>query len=277
MAARSSSVVEDLSAEQMKFFRSTLLVALILLPSLASAQSYLHGPASNFVLRGRPTIYFPPSIERGTYTIPVMLNPPHNNDVVICTDDRTNINVITPPAGAGYIPVPNSYHCNNTFNNGASADSWYHVWKTGNATTLNFTVVNKFGDWDSISCQVWGGADPKAPIDQSLCTNTNSEANQYATANSVTTNFPNDMLLLMYADYNQDVPDACHDPNPLHAILLNQNSLAPIGQGSTETAGQCLYFFQLTKAAPTGTQHVKYPGFHTSVGTQIALKPLPRR
>ena len=257
----------------MKRLCIALLVALTVASNFASARASEYRSAANFVLRGKPLIYFPPSNEKGVYKISVVLNPPHNNDIVICTDDRTNINVLTPPPGAGYIPVPKAYKCNNTFNNGASADSWYHVWKTGDATTLEFTDDNKFGNWDSISCQVWGGEDPKDPIDQSLCTNTNSEANQYATANSVTTNFPNDMLLLLYADYNQGVEDACSGPNPLPAILLTQNSIAPIGQGSTETAGQCLYFFQLTKAAATGTQHVKYPGFHTSVGTQIALKP----
>jgi hypothetical protein len=260
----------------MKYFPVVLVIAMLSLANFASAQSE-NGAAPNFVLRGRPTIYFTSTDARVTSTIAVVLNPPRNNDVVICIDDRTNIDVITPPPGAGYRPIPNAYKCNNTFNNGASADSWYHIWKTGDATTLNFTEVNKFGDWSSISCQVWGGEDPKEPIDRALCTNTNSRANNYATANSITTRFANDMLLLLYGDYNQDLPHACHDPHPLPAVLLVQNSLAPIGVGNTETAGQCLYFFQLSGPAPTGTQYVSYPGFHSSVATQIALKPIPQR
>ena len=264
------------TSKEMKCFRIVLLFALMLPASFASGQSSDRGSAPNFVLRGKPAIFFPFSNSRTTNKISVVLNQPINNDVVICIDDRTSHNVITPPPGAGYRPVPKAYNCNNTFNNGASADSWYHVWRTGDATTLDFTDVNTFGDWDSVSCQVWGGEDPKAPIDQALCTNTNHQKNRYATAESITTNYADDMLLLLYADYNQNLESACHDPNPIPAVLLVQSSLAPKGQGYTETAGQCLYFYQLTAAAPTGTQHVEFPGLHTSVGTLIALKPLVR-
>jgi hypothetical protein len=35
-------------------------------------------------------------------------------------------------------------------------------------------------------------------------------------------------------------PDARSDPHPLQAVLQVQNSLAPTGQSTTETAGQCL-------------------------------------
>jgi hypothetical protein len=259
---------------EMKYFRILLLLALMLPASFASGQSSDRGSTPNFVLRGKPTIFFPFSNSRTTNKITVVLNQPVDDDVVICTDDRTSHNVIAPPPGAGYRPVPKAYNCNNTFNNGASADSWYHVWRTGDATTLNFTDLNTFSDWDSVSCQVWGGEDPKDPIDQALCTNTNHQKNRYATAESITTNYADDMLLLLYADYNQDLEAACHNPNPIPAVLLVQSSLAPKEQGTTETAGQCLYFYQLTAAAPTGAQHVEFPGFHTSVGTLIALKPL---
>src|SRR5271154_3809505 len=66
---------------EMKYFRILLLFALMLPASFASGQSSDRESTSNFVLRGKPTIFFPFSNSRTTNKITVVLNQPINGDV----------------------------------------------------------------------------------------------------------------------------------------------------------------------------------------------------
>lgn len=173
-----------------------------------------------------------------------------DGDLVIVNINLNDAIALTPPAG--YIQlVQESY-----FGGSASDTVFYHVWHTGDPTTVNFSWTgSKSGSYQT---SAYSGADSTPVLVQAVQAN---GSGTMATSPSVTPTSVGDMLLMIYGVVNG-------------GITFSSPSVGSIAvQGPNTHGAAAITDLLLSSGSPSGAQTITLSSASTSAGIQVAIKP----